>query len=199
MMKASLFLLLCLPTSTDANKDHDASISALFSDLNSEPCTGNAVVSSWCDSSVMDVNCLIHPTLDMYACRCTVDPKLCPEECVAVEGQDAVSPIKTHHGIMCQGIPQDEPNYVLKNKDVSNLPLHHCENNAVVANWCNEATGAAQVDCLLLQALDEYVCTCMKDAAACPSECIGGGEADRKTKHAVRCRGIPEDKPNYVV
>ena len=105
--------------------------------------------------------------------------------------------MKTKHGIMCSGIPEDEPNYILKS-DSSKLPLHHCENNAVVANWCNEAT-VSQVDCLLLSALDEYVCTCMKNSAACPTECVGGGVPERKTKHAVRCEGIPQDKPNYIL
>jgi hypothetical protein len=197
--KALLFLLLCLPRNAQGQK-RDRDISALFSDLNAEACSGNGVVASWCDSSVMEVDCSIHPGFDAYACRCYFDASACPEECIMKnvgDDQDPIPPtIKTHYGIMCHGIPEDEPNYVLKS-DTSKL-LQHCENNAVVANWCNEAT-MPYVDCLLSPALDEYTCTCVNNAAACPRECIGGGVPTRGTKHAIRCQGIPEDKPNYIL
>jgi hypothetical protein len=203
MMKTfeiSLFFLLCLgPRKADGKKEtHDLSI--LFSDLNAQPCHENGVVASWCDSAVMEVECVIHPGSDVYACRCSKNPSACPEECITenlTKAQSPLPPVKTHHGIMCYGIPKDEPNYILKS-DPSHLPLHHCENNALVASWCNEAT-LKQVNCLLLPALDEYVCTCLDNAAACPSECVGGDAPDRKTKHAVRCQGIPVDTPNYIL
>jgi hypothetical protein len=108
-------------------------------------------------------------------------------------------PVETHLGIICHGIPKDEPNYILQSDDVKMIPLHHCENNALVANWCNEATLVSQVDCLLLPALDEYVCSCLENPAASPIECIGGGVPDRKTHRAIRCQGIPENTPNYIL
>lgn len=179
----------------------EGDIEDAFSNLNAVPCSANGMVSAWCDSSVMDVECSLLPTLDVYACRCHDDPSACPEDCIPPEDlamdQDPLAPMLTHHGILCRGIPEDEPNYVLKT-DVSSLPLHHCENNGIVANWCNEAT-VAGVDCLLLSALDEYVCTCRSNSAACPSDCVGGTTPDRKTKFAVRCSGIPLDTPNYIL
>jgi hypothetical protein len=169
--------------------------SSFFSAKGKVPCSDNSVVASWCGgSSRREVSCLMQPGLDMYACQCEFDPSACPDDCI---DETSTGPVKNRHSIVCRGIPEDEPNFILKNENLSKLPLHHCENNALVANWCNEAT-VSGVDCLLLPALDEYVCTCLSNAAACPDECLGDRLADRKTNHAIRCRGIPEDTPNYI-
>jgi hypothetical protein len=204
--KTSLLLFLCLPRNTEEKVLDYHDLSAISSDLNAVACHENAAVASWCDSSIMDVECMIHPGFDVYACRCDSDRSACPDECIIEttgrgEGQDPIPPVETHLGIICHGIPTDEPNFILKSDDhVKMLPLHHCENNALVANWCNEATSfVSQVDCLLLPALDEYVCSCLGNPAACPIECIGGGVPDRKTHHAIRCQGIPADTPNYIL
>jgi hypothetical protein len=159
------------------------------------PCISNSKISAWCDSLKNDVECTMDLARDMYMCQCLEDHSSCPEECIAWN-EVATEPIKTRHSILCHGAPRDEPNYILKTN--TNLPLHHCENNGVVANWCNEATNPG-LDCLLLPALDEYVCTCRENAITCPTECIEGSSLGRKTRHAVRCRGIPVDSPNYVL
>jgi len=163
-------------------------------DSASHPCRENGVVASWCDSSINPkLECTIQPTLNMYSCKCDGDKAACPSECI--EGSTMKM---TTHGIQCTSIPQDEPNYILRNKDTSHLPRHHCENNALVANWCNEGT-VPEVSCLLLAALDEYVCTCHENPKACPTDCVGGTLPDKKTNHAIRCKGIPSDQPNYVL
>lgn len=197
-LKVSLVLLLTLPKSTEGKRTEDHNLSLLFANQKAHTCAENGVVSAWCDSSLSKVQCLIHPDSDVYACQCNADPAACPDECIDTDTTDTKPSVRTHHGIVCNGIPTDEPNYVLKT-DSEHLPsLHHCENNSVVANWCNEVPGK-KVNCLLLPSLNEYVCTCVGNAAACPSECVGGGKPDRKTHHAIRCTGIPEDSPNYVV
>jgi hypothetical protein len=160
--------------------------------ITGHPCHENGVVASWCDARVSSkVDCSIHPTLNVYACTCDLDPSACPSECVG--GTEPIS--KTRYGIGCRGIPQDEPNYILRGTFDSH---HHCGNNALVASWCNEWT-VADVNCLLLPSLDEYVCNCHANAAACPEDCVGGTVPDKKTKHGIRCKGIPADHPNYVL
>lgn len=172
----------------------ETGISDFVVDTISHPCLENGVVSGWCDSSINpSLHCYIHPSLNMYTCKCSGDPSACPSECVN-EGEVVK---KMHYGIQCLGIPEDEPNYILRPADTTNLPLHHCENNARVANWCNEGSG--DVNCLLLPALDEYVCNCHGNTKACPQDCVGGMEADKKTKYGIRCKGIPLDNPNYVL
>lgn len=198
----SLLILLSLPRSSEAqkkeNKDlSDKDLSLLFLRSNAQACNENGMVAAWCGASQSDVECFIHPESNAYTCMCT-DPAVCPEECIVTPENDDSRPLKSHHSITCHEIPSDEPNYVIKNYMYSIPSLHHCENNALVASWCNEAT-VPHVSCLVLPALDEYVCTCMTNAAACPSECIGGEAPDRKTHNAIRCRGIPVDSPNYVL
>ena len=157
-------------------------------------CHENGVVASWCDSRVSSkLQCSIHPTLNMYSCKCELDPAACPSDCIG--SSEAIA--QTHYGIECRGIPQDEPNYILRNARPLHS-LHHCENNALVAAWCNEVT-VPDVNCLLLPALDEYVCNCHSNSAACPVDCVGGTVPDKKTKHGIRCKTIPSDQPNYVL
>ena len=168
----------------------------MSNDLNVVSCSSNSKVSSWCDALMNDVECLMDLEEDTYMCQCPKDPSACPDDCI-IRGQGMrTMPVKTSHSVLCEGIPDDEPNYILKN-DIA-LPLHHCENNGIVANWCSEATNPG-VDCRLLPALDEYVCACREKTVYCPTECIEGSTLGRRTKHMVRCRGIPVDSPNYVL
>ncbi|KAL3927830.1 MAG: hypothetical protein SGBAC_012914 [Bacillariaceae sp.] len=197
-ISASIFTLLVAFSDVSAAKANpdDEDLGALFLKSKTQPCNEHGMVSAWCDSTKSDVECLIHPESNVYACMCT-DPSVCPGECIQTSDMDS-RPVKGHHGIMCHGIPQDEPNYILKHSPDELPSLHHCENNALVANWCNEAN-LEDVSCLVLPSLDEYVCTCMGRAAACPSECVNGEKPDRKTHNAIRCRGIPVDSPNYIL
>ncbi len=198
MIKTTLFVVLFLRASF-ASDELDSLRQIPLNDPNIVPCSFNGVVASWCDSSIHNVECMMDKARDVYMCQCPEEHSSCPDECIGTlldESNSLTQPVKTRHSILCHGIPQDEPNYILKSD--SSLPLHHCENNALVASWCNEAT-SPDVNCLLLSALDEYVCTCYSHAASCPSECVQGSTLGRKTNHAVRCRGIPMDKPNYIL
>lgn len=196
-ISASVLTLLVAFSGVSAQSDGE-DWSALFSNSKTQTCNENGMVSAWCDSSKSDVECLIHPESNVYACKCT-DRSACPEECIQTSSDaDDSRSVKSHHGILCHGIPQDEPNYIIKHTPDQLPSLHHCENNALVAAWCNEVETPG-VNCLVLPSLDEYVCTCMGRAAACPSECVNGGKPDRKTHNAIRCRGIPVDSPNYIL
>jgi hypothetical protein len=193
-----LFFLLIAPSAQLDFTKEQVEIPKMMRTDSAIPCHANGVVASWCDVTVNpDLECAINPDFDLYACTCERDPTACPSECIG--GSSGVSTMtdKQHYAIECQGIPQDEPNYVLK-VDAKQLPLHHCENNAIVANWCDEWT-IPDVNCLLLTALDEYVCTCHDNAAACPDDCVGGTAPDKKTRHGIRCKGIPLDQPNYIL
>jgi hypothetical protein len=190
------FLVLLFLRASLASDDVEYLREVPLYDTHVGPCTSNSVVASWCDTSMENVECTLDEVRDMYMCQCPGDPSACPDECVLSESNDLKDPVQTHHSILCHGIPHDEPNYILKTD--SSLPLHHCENNGVVANWCNEAT-SSDIECLLLPTLDEYVCTCHSNPASCPGECVEGSTLGRKTKHAVRCQGIPLDSPNYII
>lgn len=196
-----IFLVLVLAVLGMAKEEEiqvvDNGVSDFIASAISHPCQENGVVASWCDVTVNPgLECTIHPTLNVYTCKCS-EVSQCPSECV--EGDSAASELvkKTTYSIQCRGIPEDEPNYILRNRG-SILPLHHCENNAIVANWCNEAT-VPEVSCLLLPSLDEYVCTCHDKVSACPTDCVNGEIPDKKSKHGIRCKGIPQDSPNYVL
>ena len=195
MRRTLFFLMLWQAARSDEEIILTESKVGDFVDLGtSHKCEENGVVASWCDVTINSkVDCMIHPTLDLYTCTCD-DTASCPTECI--EKGEVVK--KTNHGIQCRGIPQDEANYVLKTNKQKLPKVHHCENNALIANWCNELT-VPEVDCLLLPALDEYVCSCRGKPSACPDECIGGEIPDKKTKHGIRCTGIPLDNPNYVL
>ena len=156
------------------------------------PCHENGVVASWCDVHIdlPNMECLLSPELDAYGCACVGTPALCPDECV-----DGTPPVeKTKSGISCRGIPHDEPNYVLREAH----PLNRCENNAVVASWCDEYVNP-HVECGLAIAVDEYYCRCSGKVVNCPTECVAGVEPIEKTHGIVRCKGIPLDQPNYII
>jgi len=76
---------------------------------------------------------------------------LCPTECIG--GGEPV--VKTHYGVRCQGIPQDMPNYVLKERHVAK----RCENNAPVAAWCDDYVNK-HLECGLYPEDDQYICKC---------------------------------------
>jgi len=63
--------------------------------------------------------------------------------------------VKTHYGVRCQGIPQDMPNYVLKERHVAK----RCENNAPVAAWCDDYVNK-HLECGLYPEDDQYICKC---------------------------------------
>jgi hypothetical protein len=76
------------------------------------PCNVNGVVASWCDMTVnSDLACAINPDFDLYSCTCENDATACPSECI---GGSISTNDKRHYAIECLGIPQDEPNYILK-------------------------------------------------------------------------------------
>jgi hypothetical protein len=188
-MKVMLFFFLLLVPAV-ANDAVDDIPSTLFGD--NHDCNGNAVVAGWCTSGKQDsTSCAIHKDFNIYGCECVEDGTACPLECIA--GSELLK--RSQHSIVCPNIPQDEPNYIMKE---SRRSLNHCENNALVASWCDEWT-LPNLDCLVIPALDEYVCTCYGNPSVCPSDCIGGGAPDKATKHAIRCKGIPLDQPNYIL
>jgi hypothetical protein len=154
-------------------------------------CHENGVVAGWCDAHINPaLECAILPDFDEYGCSCLGDHALCPDDCVG--GGEAL--VKTHFGIRCQGIPKDEPNYVLRESHAMN----HCENNGVVASWCDDYINP-HLTCELLVDKDQYACNCGHKAAACPTDCVGGLEPVEKTSSYVRCQGIPIDQPNYIL
>jgi hypothetical protein len=76
--------------------------------------------------------------------------------------------------------------------------VQHCEENAVVAAWCDSHV-FKEIECGLLPEFDEYGCSCYQDPSKCPTECIEGTEEVAKTHYGIRCRGMPRDHPNYVL
>ena len=74
-------------------------------------CEANSVVSAWCDDHVnLHVECGLYPQIDQYLCKCSGKASNCPLECV--DGSDPL--VKTSGSVLCSGIPQDSPNYILK-------------------------------------------------------------------------------------
>lgn len=74
----------------------------------------------------------------------------------------------------------------------------HCEENAVVASWCDEVIQPG-LKCAINPDFDEYGCSCPDNAAACPTECIGGGKPHAVSHHEILCLRIPQDQPNYIL
>lgn len=72
-------------------------------------CANNAVVSAWCDEYInKHVECSLYPDLDQYVCRCSGRKTTnCPDECIG--GSEAL--LRTPHGVVCTGIPEDHANY----------------------------------------------------------------------------------------
>ena len=160
-------------------------------------CAENGVVASWCDSrSNPHLKCGLWESFDIYGCTCEDHSAECPEECV----QEGKLIHRTKHSIQCSHIPMDQPNYVLKEVKHSkrSLPLHHCENNAVVASWCDESVNP-NVDCRLKPHLNQYTCSCQGHHAECPSECIGESKILESSHYLIVCSDIPQDIPNYVL
>lgn len=170
-------------------------------------CDTNGVVSAWCDVHMFpdDLNCGILTAFDQYGCQCRSDPSKCPSECVG--GSQLVE--RTHYGIVCQNLPMDSPNYVLKEYH----DMHGCENNALVSAWCDDYINK-HLECALYPNIDQYLCRCSGKNTNCPSECIdgsdplvltherlgGGGHAGAGTGvGSVLCSKIPVDSPNYIL
>jgi hypothetical protein len=175
----------------EAGSDESLELPSIFERGDLKHCEDNGVVSSWCDSSVNpEIECVMLPGFDQYGCSCHGHPHSCPSDCVGGKQADQ----KMHYGIQCLGIPQDEPNYVLKE---THEP-HHCENNAIVSAWCDDFMDK-HLTCSVHPDTDEYMCLCKGKHAACPSECINGDIPTSKTKFSVRCGGIPVDEPNYII
>jgi hypothetical protein len=175
----------------EARSDESLELPSIFERGDLKHCEDNGVVSSWCDSRVNpEVECVMLPGFNQYGCSCHGHPHSCPSDCVGGKPADQ----KMHYGIQCLGIPQDEPNYVLKE---THEP-HHCENNAIVSSWCDDYVDK-HLTCSLHPETDEYMCLCKGKHAACPIECINGEIPTSKTKFSVRCGGIPEDGPNYII
>lgn len=159
------------------------------------PCHENGAVASWCDVNLDRANleCVMLPEFDLYGCSCVGEASLCPTECV-----NGVKPDKRdRYGISCRGIPEDEPNYILKEMRESR-PVNHCENNAVVAGWCDDYVNR-HLECELRAGEDEYSCRCHGRLSACPDDCVGGADPIRREPGLIRCKGVPVDQPNYVL
>lgn len=76
-------------------------------------CENNAAVASWCDEHVnKHLSCGLYPADDQYLCKCSGKLTNCPDECIG--GGNSEPLIKTPHSVLCAGIPEDTPNYILK-------------------------------------------------------------------------------------
>jgi hypothetical protein len=158
----------------------------------SVPCHENGVVAGWCDVHLDPPNleCIIMPEFDVYRCSCVGSPSACPNECVS--GSTEVE--KTKSSISCRGLPKDEPNYILREAH----PTNRCENNGIVAAWCDEFVNP-HLECGLALADDEYFCKCSGKVSNCPTECVDGLDPIEKSHSIVRCKGVPVDQPNYIL
>jgi len=191
----------------DHTKDEDEAEALerpeLFSrKVNSVECHENGVVASWCDTHLdpQHMECRLWPDMDAYACSCVGAAPECPTECVVGGDGKPTSELlqKTKYGIACQGIPQDEPNYILKEMRYKRA-TNRCENNALVANWCDDYQNV-HLECHIDELANEYSCKCGHKHAACPDECIGGTIPPlQQVPGIIRCKGIPLDQPNYIL
>jgi hypothetical protein len=171
--------------------DMEIEIPSVFNRGKVQHCEDNSVVASWCDSSVFeDIECGLLPQFDEYGCQCYKDPSKCPSECVG--GSELVE--KTHYGIVCRTLPNDSPNYILKEYH----KMTGCEDNAVVAAWCDDYVNL-HIECGLYPEINQYLCKCSGKVANCPLECVDGSEPLVKTQGSVLCSGIPADIPNYIL
>ena len=161
-----------------------------------EHCEENAVVASWCDERVNpQVECALLKEFDQYGCSCYDNHAACPTECIR-----GVKPREiTRSRIYCPGIPEDTPNYILKEGGV----IHHhkkvhCEENAIISSWCDEFIDP-NLRCSFKPNKNEYACNCHGNAASCPMDCVGGTVPYKRNKFSTHCVGIPMDQPNYVI
>jgi hypothetical protein len=154
-------------------------------------CHESGVIASWCDTKVNPaLECSIVPDFDEYGCACLGAASNCPDDCIG-----GLEPIeRTHYGIRCAGVPQDEPNYILREYHA----LGRCENNALVSSWCDDYVNL-HLTCSINPAKDEYSCNCGGKHNSCPDDCIGGLAPIEKTSSSIRCQGIPLDQPNYIL
>lgn len=89
-------------------------------------CNENDVVNAWCDAHILpDLGCGLLPEFDEYGCTCFGHPNECPTECIG--GTEPL--LKTHYGIRCGKIPNNVPNYILKERHA----LQRCEENSLVS------------------------------------------------------------------
>jgi hypothetical protein len=76
-------------------------------------CQDNAIVASWCDESINPhLQCFLHPEVNQYKCHCSGKHAYCPDECIG--GSPPVVLKTTSDVIVCHDIPEDSPNYILK-------------------------------------------------------------------------------------
>jgi uncharacterized protein YcsI (UPF0317 family) len=183
-MKKTTLLLYSMFIVAQA-KQESLELPSILERADTSNCEANAIVSSWCDSTVNpELKCVLQPSFDAYGCACLGHSHLCPVDCVG----GRVAEQKAHYGIQCRNIPQDEPNYVLKETHKKN----HCENNAIVSSWCDDYVNP-HLECSLHPEKNhnlggEYMCRCGGRANACPLECIDGELPISKTKFSIRCR-----------
>jgi hypothetical protein len=76
--------------------------------------------------------------------------------------------------------------------------LKHCEDNGVVQSWCDSSMNP-ELECVMLPGFDQYGCSCHSHPYLCPTDCVGGKQADQKMHYGIQCLGIPQDEPNYVL
>jgi hypothetical protein len=76
--------------------------------------------------------------------------------------------------------------------------LKHCEDNGVVQSWCDSSKNP-ELECVMLPGFDQYGCSCHGHPHLCPTDCVGGKQADQKMHYGIQCLGIPQDEPNYVL
>jgi hypothetical protein len=193
MISTILFLVsLLLSSARVAAEQTGVELPSVFEQSEFTVCDGNhALLESWCNAKIHEeLECVFIPKFDQYGCSCHGHASLCPTECADGSAPDQ----KTHYALQCNGIPNDEVNYVLKETHEKN----HCENNAIVSGWCDDYIDKG-LACSLHPETDEYKCTCEKNPASCPLECIGGVDPSSKTHHAITCKGIPSDDPNFII
>ena len=199
MMKPSLILLSSLSAAA-ASGGADMAAHGGWKMEKPDPFTSNGqrvqchesgVIASWCDSKVNPaLECSIIPDFDEYGCACLGASSHCPDDCIG-----GGAPMeRTHYGIRCAGLPQDEPNYILREYHA----LGRCENNAMIASWCDDYVNL-HLTCNMDPANDEYTCQCGGQHSACPDECVLGETPMEKTSSSIRCKGIPMDTPNYIL
>jgi len=74
-------------------------------------CENNSVVAAWCDDYVnKHLTCGLYPKIDQYLCKCSGKAANCPLECI--DGSEPL--VKSTGSVLCNGIPADSPNYILK-------------------------------------------------------------------------------------
>lgn len=74
-------------------------------------CENNLLINSWCDTYInKHLQCNIYNNDNQYLCTCTGKATNCPDECI----DGSVPLIRTKNSVLCNNIPIDNPNYVMK-------------------------------------------------------------------------------------